>query len=270
MAFAIKRVGLIYKEPCQLSCSFCAIDKLDRTVKQTVDQFRAIILKLKKLGITDIEQGPILGDSLNDPNLETKLLFCKEHNFTVELHTNLLNYSRLSKIIDNADLSNTLSVSVSVYGQEDKEYLDVTGRDLYPSYGRQQQVLLRQLSKLKHVTFTVRTDMLFKYDRLDRLPNVTVEYSLTSGNWGGNKPDQVNPLPPTKEGICGAVKYFTGIWPNGDVSFCGCHDIYEKHVVGNIFKDNIYGPGGRIANITNSMEKNIYPKLCEGCDWFYD
>jgi radical SAM protein with 4Fe4S-binding SPASM domain len=276
----IDRVGIVSKSPCQLKCNFCAISEPHERDDLTLVQFQSIICELTAHGIKKVELTPLIGDALLHKDFVKMAVFARDNNVQLEVHTNLLNYLRVRKQLMNYDFKNHLSIAVSIYGYSRQQYATVTNKDRFAEFETNVQMLVRDAGEmLKEVTLTARVkipsrSILHKQLKIisSVSPTLTYETSTFSGNWGGLLTEAKYNAPYKKEGVCGALKYFTGIWPNGDVSYCGCFDIHKDNTVGNIYIDGIskiYGENGPISKIMQEQEQGTYKDLCSKCNYFY-
>ena len=277
----ITKVGILTKTPCQLKCSFCAINKSYTMDYMSFVDFKKIVDMISLTPIKEIEMTPLIGDPLLDPAFKEKLRYAGSKKLTVEVHTNLLQYSKIfSPIIFEApNLYTHVKFAVSIYGYNAEQYEATTGKNKYDKFISELNNLLagRVVHGFKHITLTARIEpednklhsALTKISEM--FPNThTYETSTFNGNWGGHMPELNDHV--EHEGACDALKYFTGVWANGDVSYCGCHDIKKEGVVGNLFTDGyekIWGEGGPIQTLITEQENGVYKGLCATCNYHY-
>jgi MoaA/NifB/PqqE/SkfB family radical SAM enzyme len=276
----VNRVGIVSKSPCQLRCGFCAISTVYENDLLTLEDFKKIILALASHGIKQVELTPLVGDGLLHKEFTEMALFARDNNVQLEVHTNLLNYHKVRKQLIQYDFNNCLSIAVSIYGYTKKEYLKVTKRDLFARFKSNLMMLVEDAgSFITSVTLTSRIELpensklhqQLKFISLAK-KEITYETSSFSGNWGGLLADPEYNQPYEKKGVCGALRYFTGIWPDGDVSYCGCFDLHKNNTVGNIFINGveaIYGNPGPIHDLMMQHSQGIYTGLCADCNYFY-
>ena len=284
----ITKVGILTKTPCQLKCTFCAINKPYTKDYMSFDEFKKIVDMVALTPIKEIEITPLIGDPLLDPNIKEKLIYAGSRDLTVEVHTNLLHYSRVFSMIDDPYIPlgfeadppyKHVKFAVSIYGYSAEQYKETTGSDKYELFREQLINLLtdRPSLQFKHITLTARVKPIegrfhSAFSQLCYTSGDTLSYEVSTfnGNWGGHMPELNEPV--EHEGACDALKYFTGIWANGDVSYCGCHDLKKEGIVGNLFTDGyekIWGEGGPIQTLITEQEAGIYKGLCATCNYHY-
>lgn len=281
-----ERVGIIYTDTCNFDCTFCAthLDYEKNTI--SLEQFKKIIDKLVEHGIKEVELTPVVGEVTLHPKFMDMVDYAVDNDVTIEIHTNLSRWHRWRKLFaKRAIYSGRVNLTVSVYGLEESSYYYTTKHDGFDKFIMNLRNLLSvDLKYLNNVTITKRikstwyTDMDEMLHKFARVKLIKLEHSYEHGNWGGHLPhlnDLDKDIPEDRlsaRSNCPALDYFTGIWPDGDVSYCGAHDIHKKETVGNIFEDfdEVYDLDfGAIGLMKRSQMKGMWSGLCEKCNWFY-
>ena len=108
----MKRFKRIYIETtniCNLNCSFCPKTKR-KLQHMSIKDFKIIISKVK--GYTDYVYFHIMGEPLNNPNLDKFLNICEEYKLKVNITTNGTLLNDKLKVLTNAKSLRKVSVSL--------------------------------------------------------------------------------------------------------------------------------------------------------------
>jgi len=291
-----KMINIQTSSSCQLKCKGCrgSFDKQflkDAGVESFIsdEKFKIIIQKCIKSGIEYVELTPAIGDPFLDKNIENKIDYLTDlpEIKLIILTTNLLKFDE--KLYNKMLKNDKILLNVSIYGIDEKTYLEATGKDFYKIFLKNFRTLYTLIRKYKikcYIQLTNRTsfmlddsfpkcDILYLIDLYTRNYNVRVDSSeIFNINRAGNVERNDLNFAKDKEnikrtGLCPhGPGLGGGILPNGDVLFCPFNDIYRTGVVGNIFKDgltDIYN-GSKFQRIVENHNNDIYNGICEKCN----
>jgi uncharacterized Fe-S cluster-containing radical SAM superfamily protein len=263
---------------CTLKCITCirGTDLKYLPLYQSVDDFKNIIERLGDLkeSIRNIDLTCIIGETSQDKDIIKKLEVLENapHILSYDFVTNLVPHKEVDivDIITSKKYSKMAPIFVSIYGMDEKSYVDYTKTSL-----EVWNVFHENLKRLLDKTFDKDARALNLYYRfeqyqesadsvlfskikiLSRMGKVAVDDSTATSNydWAGRHPAINNLAPiPKQTGMCLHAVEQNCIWPNGDVSQCGMIDYNKEMIKGNVFKDSL-----------DLFFKNKMHELCKGC-----
>lgn len=269
---------------CQLKCKACARSfQSIEPVYMFMERFKTIVDIAIDYGIKTFELSPIVGEILLDKNLIEKLEYLNNRADRIWFFTNLLNLDKdLYKELQRFD---KVKMRVSVYGDKPKLYGEVAGRKSYWDF-IEKLGIIEDSSIVEEIVIRYpgyekgKLDKLLNplYRELYKLSLLGVEIVDDSydDNWEelSSITKTLVELPSEVEGKKGTCRFAISsnvIWPDGDISLCGCMDINKRMIIGNIFEDgleNIYGEESLYNQIITEQAEGKYRSLCKICTMF--
>lgn len=277
-----KHINIITINKCQLQCTFCINSYLKGNVDIDMfsyDEFVKTIDRLTDFGFNSIELTPSVGDVLLDPDFMSKLTYL-ENNPKIKYYgfvTNLLAITPTD--IYQLIYTQKCDCAISIYGHNAQTYEETTGIDAYDRFQENFSILgckSQDYENCDPFTFYMRCSTFEELpeSRLKRGMRTMMKYGakIENGetinrNWGGLMADNTG----EKTGICSRVLTENGIYPNGDVSACGCWDWNKELIIGNINEqslEEIYSTNSKYGQLLASQFKNEYVGPCVKCDDF--
>lgn len=258
---------------CCLNCKFCISQRKNIPYGNhfSLNNFKKIVNKLIKLGYNEFDLTPQVGDILENPSIIDMLYYLESNPYVISygFSTNLIYIpSGFTKFLLKSKKN---YLDISLYGWDVDSYKRITNTNNFFIFFNN----LKKINKFSfgNVNIYNRTEILYKNFPKSPLRNI-IEYMVDYGasiidetnncNWGGyiDIEKSVN-----KEGICRKLFDGLGVFPNGDVTICGCWDVYGEMIYTNILKknkikDKVY------CKIVENQQKGIYTKLCKNCNDF--
>lgn len=273
----MKNIQLYITNKCSLNCEFCIKSKRDiSNIYMDLDTFKKVVDKCVDNGVKTFELTPIVGDILADENLIKRLEYLEQNDGVKRywFFTNLINLTE-EHIYFFAG-TKKMSVTVSVYGDNKDIYLQNTNKDLYDVFVDN---LLRLMTSSWFVIdeFNIRfkgfignnivNNLLHRLIAMRELYGKFVDVVDDSDNfdWENilNSDTYVK-----KSGVCRYARKANVVFPNGDVSLCGCLDIEGTMYIGNILTDDFdYIMNKRNSILIRQREGNYYG-ICKSCTLF--
>jgi len=256
---------------CRLNCKFCYSH--NKNIKRniySVNQFKKILNKVKKVGYDEITLTPNTGDSFDIPNIYEIANFLENDNEikTWSISTNLV---PLNKIQWDEVLSwKKCALEISLYGFDKTSYDVLTDTNEYFNdfklkiYEVLSYIKNNKFNKFYCLDFLLRCNInenQFYKDILNVINNSNifwVDDSISNFEWNS----QIKKYNSNNK-ICFNSLYEITIMPNGDVFKCiWC---INKLPIFNIFKNELTEIFNKNGNYHQSIKDT---KQCENCSDF--
>jgi len=147
MKYMPDAIQLANDNVCGLSCPYCAsvIPGVPRN-HMDLKTFKTYFDRVRDFGIKNIQLTPCCGDPLNDPDIAEKVNYIGK-DAIVRMTTNLLALEE--GIAANLFASNNLELGISVYGENAKQFKEMTNRDKFGLFINKLELLLKEMGKIK-------------------------------------------------------------------------------------------------------------------------
>lgn len=269
------RIQFSIKTKCQFNCEFCVYNP-DPFEYWNFDlqDFFSYSKKFYDFGVREFELTPVIGESLHDPMLFTKIRHLSSIGAEkIIIFTN--GYGLDQTTLDYLDEFPTVELNISIYGGTISEFKERTGVDGYTvvctAVGQALGTLKDRV--VLHKRYSGRTNGRMKawFKIAEEIGAKVWDCSLDT-DWHEMVRPQIHHNPHSK-GICRFAIDDNAILPNGDITMCGWFDVKGKMVIGNLKNETleeIYEDGGKFDQLIKGQEKGVYKDLCCTCSMRYD
>jgi radical SAM protein with 4Fe4S-binding SPASM domain len=275
MAKKPSRIQFSIKTKCQFNCHFCVYqpDPYQYWNFDTQD-FLSFSKKFYDFGVREFELTPVIGESLHDPMLFTKLRHLTSLGAEkIIVFTNAHGLDQTT--LDYLDEFPALELNISIYGGTIKEFKERTGVDGYTvvcsAVGQAIGTLKNRVVIHKRYSGRTQKRMKMWFDVAKEMGIPIWDCSLDT-DWHEMTRSGLHALPHMR-GVCRFALEDNAVLPNGDITMCGWFDVNGKMVIGNINDQElseIYGEESKFAQIVEDQKKGIYKDLCRTCSMKYD
>lgn len=249
---------------CNYNCIFCGY-KNQKTLPYIMsnDEFKKIVNILIENGISYIGLTPIVGEVFIDPNFIQKLHYLESKNEIIEYYF-FTNFSLVNEKIINelSKLKKLKELNISIIGNNDLNFLEFSNQTKIKFEEIFNNIKLLSLNNKIKITLWFRniknSKEFINYKMLNYFSiknNIKVKFTKHFDDWSGNVDKSTYDKLKIKsnkiyKNPCTNLFTQAIVLKDGYVSLCGCRDLNNELIVGNIYKNKIY-------EILNKNNKNF-------------
>lgn len=279
----LNKINLIQFLPCQLRCHFCLNSRNNGLKLEmfSLKQFKEVVDICARDGFVDVDLTPNLGDFLLDQEYIKKLEYLENHP-EIKGYGFVSNFLHLeNEFLQFMHHAKKFFLEISVYGFDEKQYQNTTGRDLFKKFASNIMQLIDYVGDRSDFSTVLRyyirceiKDTWFHELMRDSIELYGFKIELreiVNKNWAGQIEKQTPDHNPKVRGICGHALQDMGIFPDGNVTLCNCWDSYKTMILGNIYDNSLQEIFSEDSKFGTLIKKQIFSKyegICQKCDDF--
>ena len=276
---------------CNARCTFCFYkNKEDAGFPKkimSIDNFKNIIEQYTSIGGKHLGLTPTLADPLTDPLFAERLQYLDTTKIeTLDFYTNLISFGpKVQEAVRN--YKSSLTIKISFTGFNKPMYDKFMGVDKFDTVIENIDKLANIVRGKKNVRYDVImrsyvNDQKEKKEIQNKFKKSKIPFTIMNDGfdtWGGLLEEQLKAdkdikirerLP--RVGPCRVSYIKPGITVDGDFKICDCRDVFDKLVVGNVFKQTIkeIWQGQTIKDLRKKFfTPESLPEVCQNCE-IYD